>query len=68
MPINPQHFKSAAAAAKMPASRWAAALVKEKTYTQWPDSVRKLAGAWNDFPEAETLRRETAADVLREPL
>ncbi|ABA58004.1 hypothetical protein [Nitrosococcus oceani] len=63
-----QPLKSAAAAAKMPVSLWVAALVKDKTRTQWPDSVRELAGAWSDFPEAETLRRETTADVPREPL
>ncbi len=63
-----QRLKSAAAAAKMPVSRWIAKLVKDKTRTQWPDSVRELPGAWSDFPEAEALRRNPAVDVPREPL
>lgn len=63
-----QRLKSAAAAAKMPVSRWVAALVRDKTRTRWPDSVRELPGAWSEFPQAEELRREAAADVPRELL
>lgn len=62
-----RRLKSAAAAAGMPVSRWVAQLVQDKTRTQWPESMRALAGAWSDFPEPQTLRRETAADVPREP-
>lgn len=61
-------LKSAAAAAKIPVSRWIAALVRDKTRTQWPEWVRELPGAWSDFPEVEVLRREAIADVPREPL
>jgi HPt (histidine-containing phosphotransfer) domain-containing protein len=61
-------LKSAAAAANMPVSRWVATLVKDKTRTQWPDSVQELAGAWHAFPETEELRRAAAADIPREPL
>ncbi|MEX2515528.1 MAG: CopG family transcriptional regulator [Gammaproteobacteria bacterium] len=62
-----QRLKSAAAAAKMPVSRWVATLVKEKTLTQWPDTVRELPGTWDDFPRAEELRQQTGADIPREP-
>jgi hypothetical protein len=61
-----RRLKSAAAAAGMPVSRWVAQLVQDKTRTQWPESMRALAGAWRDFPEPEDLRREAAADVPRE--
>lgn len=63
-----QRLKSAAAAAKIPVSRWIAALVRDKTRTHWPEWVRELPGAWSDFPEVEVLRREAIADVPREPL
>ncbi|SDX62616.1 CopG family transcriptional regulator [Thiocapsa roseopersicina] len=37
-------------------SRWVAELIRERTAAEWPESVRQLAGAWSDFPDAETLR------------
>lgn len=48
--------------------RWLARLVREKTASAWPESVRRrLAGAWADMPTAEELRRSFGADVPREP-
>jgi hypothetical protein len=49
-------------------SRWLAELVRERTATHWPDAVRELAGAWDDFPEADELRRSAGRDVKRERL
>jgi hypothetical protein len=49
-------------------SRWLAELVLERTAKHWPDAVRELAGAWQDFPEADELRRSEARDVKRERL
>jgi hypothetical protein len=61
-----RRLKSAAAAAGIPVSRWVAALIQQKTATQWPDSVRRLAGDWKDFPDVEVLRETTSKDVTRE--
>ncbi|NDY57324.1 CopG family transcriptional regulator [Desulfovibrio sulfodismutans] len=47
-------------------SAWIAALVRDKTATQWPPGVAALAGAWPDFPEAPDVRREQGADTPRE--
>lgn len=63
-----KRLRAAAKAAGMPVSRWIATLVQEKTRTVWPESVRKLAGAWRDFPDLETIRRTEAKDSAREPL
>lgn len=49
-------------------SKWVAALVEERLAQRWPASVLALAGAWGDFPEAETLRQGMAEDLPREPL
>lgn len=49
-------------------SRWLAALVEQRLAQHWPESVRALAGAWGDFPEAEALRQGMAEDLPREPL
>lgn len=62
-----RRLKSAAAAAGMPVSRWVAKLLQEKTRTQWPESMRALAGAWQDLPEQEQLREGGVADAPREP-
>ena len=48
--------QEAAEANGVAVSRWVAELIREKTAAEWPESVRQLAGAWSDFPDAETLR------------
>jgi hypothetical protein len=61
-------LKSAAAEAGIPVSRWIAALIQEKTRTQWPASIQNMAGAWKDFPELEALRQQSGDDAEREAL
>jgi hypothetical protein len=36
-------------------SEWVTRLIKARLASAWPDSVKQLAGAWPDFPDAETL-------------
>jgi HPt (histidine-containing phosphotransfer) domain-containing protein len=61
-------LREAAKSAGMPVSRWVANLVEEKTRNEWPESIRAMAGAWEDFPTAEELREAGAADSPRETL
>ena len=63
---NERRLKSAAEAAGMPVSRWVANLIQEKTRTQWPESVKQLAGSWTDFPDLEELRNPPTPDTRRE--
>jgi type VI protein secretion system component VasK len=65
---NEKRLKAAAKSAGMPVSRWVAHLVEEKTRTVWPESVRQLAGAWQDFPDLETIRASEGEDSGRESL
>ena len=60
-----KRLKSAATSEGIPVSRWIARLVREKTRTEWPETVRSLAGAWSDFPMSESLRND-ATDTPRE--
>jgi hypothetical protein len=60
--------RSAAKAAGVSQSRWVAELIREKTATEWPKSVVRLAGAWADFPTAEEIRAGMGEDAPREPL
>ncbi len=49
-------------------SQWVARLIRERTSSQWPESVLKLAGTWADFPTAEELRKGQPEDFPREPI
>ena len=61
-----KRMKKAARAAGVPMSRWLAELVREKTRNEWPGAVRKAAGAWADFPDADELRKSAGTDTRRE--
>lgn len=63
-----ERVRRAAKASGLSPSRWLAQLVREKTAREWPASVREMAGAWGDFPEAAELRRTDGKDATREPL
>ncbi|MGF1613947.1 MAG: CopG family transcriptional regulator [Gammaproteobacteria bacterium] len=65
---NEKRLKAAAKAAGVPVSRWVASLVQEKAGIAWPESVRRLAGAWPDFPDLESIRKGEARDDAREAL
>jgi len=60
-------LKASARSQGVPVSRWIAELVRERTATEWPEEVRRLAGAWPDFPDADALRSGQGADLQREP-
>jgi len=49
-------------------SQWVARLIKERTRTQWPENIKAMAGSWQDFPEADTLRVNSGTDIERETL
>ena len=63
-----QRLRTAASEAGVPVSRWLAALLREQLRDNWPAAVREMPGAWEDFPDAEALREDSAGDVPREPL
>ncbi len=48
-------------------NEWVSRLIEVRLAAVWPDSVKQLAGAWPDFPEAEALRQEDK-DAPRETL
>jgi len=49
-------------------SKWIAGLIKAKTASTWPESIKKLAGEWKDMPTAEEIRKDLGADVKRESI
>lgn len=46
-------------------SKWIAERIQQGTRRDWPAHVRELAGAWNDFPSAEELRKAGGPDAKR---
>jgi hypothetical protein len=51
-------LRDAAKAANLSPDQWVANLIADKLDHKWPAAVVALAGAWPDFPEAESLRVE----------
>lgn len=61
-------MKSAVKHSGVSQSQWIAEAVRQRARKEWPASVRELAGAWKDFPDAEQIRRRPGRDVPRERL
>lgn len=59
-------MKEAATAAGLSYSKWISGLIREKTRTEWPENVARLAGAWAD-PSSDDEPRIAARDIPREP-
>lgn len=60
--------KAAVKQAGVSQSQWIAEAVRRRARTEWPASVRELAGAWRDFPSAQQIRQGQAKDIPRERL
>lgn len=61
-------MRAAAQSENLSQSKWVAQLIKEKTLDQWPESVVKLAGTWDDIPTTEEIRSSSGVDAIREKL
>jgi hypothetical protein len=57
-----------AKAANVSKSKWVSDVIREKVATEWPASIKELAGAWKDFPTVEELRSSAGKDASRESL
>ena len=57
---------TAAKTAGLSAQQWLKRIIDEKTVSSWPDSVKALAGSWQDAPFAEELRSGEGQDISRE--
>ena len=61
-----KRINNAAKIAGLSSQQWLKRIIDEKTIPTWSDSIKALAGAWQDFPFAEQLRAGEGRDVLRE--
>ena len=60
--------RAAARAERVSLSRWVAGRIDQGTRAEWPEHVRKLAGAWPDLPSIEQIRAKYGKDVKRSRL
>lgn len=60
--------REAAKEANASLSQWIANLIRDKTADEWPEAVKRLAGAWADLPESEDTSEGLGKDAEREPL
>ena len=57
---------TAAKTAGLSAQQWLQRIIDEKTVASWPDSVKALAGTWQDVPFSDELRKSEGQDITRE--
>ena len=60
--------RSAAKSMNLSVNQWLSNIIKENVREEWPDSVRELAGAWQDFPSLEEIRDFPRSDAPCEEL
>lgn len=53
---------------KLSKSKWIANAIRQKMLDEWPDTVRKLPGSWDNFPSLDEIRAELSADTPSETL
>ena len=63
-----KRLATAARAKNISKSKWISMLIREKTQSEWPDAVVRLAGAWKDFPGFEEIRSGMGEDAPREAI
>lgn len=59
-------INAAAQTAGLSIQQWLRQIIDEKTAANWPNSIKALAGTWQDAPFSETLRAAEGRDVARE--
>ena len=59
-------INAAAKTAGLSTQQWLRRIIDEKTSTSWPNSIKALAGTWQDVPFASELRAAEGQDVARE--
>jgi hypothetical protein len=60
--------RAAARAERVSLSKWVAGRIERGTRSEWPEQVRRLAGAWPDMPTVEQIRAKYGKDVKRSRL
>lgn len=57
---------TAAKAKDLSTSKWVAEILKREVDESWPEEIKQMVGAWQDFPSQEEIRNSMGKDLLRE--
>lgn len=60
-----KRVRDAAESKGVSVSKWIAQRLRKDARTEWPTSVRELAGAWPDLPSSEQIRSHSTKDAKR---
>jgi hypothetical protein len=64
--ITEAKINAAAKTAGLSTQQWLQKIIEEKTATTWPNSIKALAGIWQDAAFAEALRAAEGLEISRE--
>ncbi len=63
-----QKMVDAAKSAQISKSKWVSRLIQDKVANEWTSSVIELAGAWENLPTIDEIRKSEGKDANREAL
>ena len=46
-------------------SKWVSRLIAAEVSNKWPNSIKELAGSWDDFPSLDEIRKGLGQDIGR---
>jgi hypothetical protein len=61
-------MEEAAKKAHLSKSKWISRLIDAEVSNKWPNSIKELAGSWDDFPSLDEIRKGLGQDIGREDL
>ena len=60
------HIKASAKSLGVSVSKYITAVLRQKAKNEWGGNIRKLSGAWQDFPSLDSIRAAEGIDAPRE--
>lgn len=67
-PAREKRLRSVVKGAQVSLSKWLGRLIDRELSEEWPESIKNLAGAWDDFPSLDQIRKHQGKDTKREKL
>jgi len=59
-------IKAMASSLNISISKFISTILEQKVQNEWSHDIKKLAGAWDDFPTLQEIRANQGQDAQRE--
>ena len=59
-------IKAMASSLNISISKFISSILEQKVQTEWSHESKRLAGAWDDFPSLDEIRKTAGQDAQRE--